>query len=77
MTNTPPFLAVTRCCDKLANTISKFDYGVMLIFLMTFAMMGVGIYGSLYLRYETTLVGPIMLHTHAGASNASPSSRVE
>jgi Ca2+-binding EF-hand superfamily protein len=55
----------TGCCDKILDQLHQFDYGLVVIFLLTFGLMFLGIYGSLYLRRETNTIGHVLLHPYA------------
>ena len=56
---------VDGCCEAIKDQMHAFDYGIVAMFVLLFIMMFAGIYGSLYLRYETTIIGHILIHPYA------------
>jgi hypothetical protein len=55
----------TGCCEAIKDKMHAFDYGIAALFVLLFLMMLAGIYASLYLRYETTIIGHILIHPYA------------
>eukprot|EP01043_Picozoa_sp_COSAG02_P003812 COSAG02_NODE_96_length_37408_cov_9.762604_8_plen_3626_part_00 len=56
---------VDGCCEAIKDKMHAFDYGIAALFVLLFSMMAAGIYASLYLRYETTIIGHILIHPYA------------
>lgn len=56
---------VDGCCEAIKDKMHRFDYGIAALFVLLFAMMAAAIYASLYLRYETTIIGHILIHPYA------------
>lgn len=53
------------CCEAIKDKMHAFDYGIAALFVLLFGMMAAAIYASLYLRYETTIIGHILIHPYA------------
>ena len=53
------------CCESIKDQLYSFQYGLLVFGVFTVIIMGGGIYASLHLRRETTVVGHVLLHPHA------------